>query len=80
MLKHSEAVRTMMSDNPQWQPLHTLFQFLMCPVPTTLKAKIVSALAALAISPRLSPTVRVDTHPTHLATVHGYIHTRQKMA
>ncbi len=61
VLKHSETNRTLIYENTQWHIVESLFGLLTCPVQTSLKARLMLAITALAKSPDLVGKVRLDS-------------------
>jgi hypothetical protein len=56
LLYNSEAIRTIISENGH-RPLDIFFHLLCCSIPTFLKAKLITAIAAFAKSPKLTLTI-----------------------
>ena len=57
---HSEAARLAMAEHPSWSCVPTVLGLLACSVPTSIKARLVNLLTALARSPDI-------VHPLWLA-------------
>lgn len=57
VVENSVEVYHVMLSNNSWQFFDTLFKFLVCPVPTVLKAEILRAIAAFAESPEMAPRI-----------------------
>lgn len=57
VIQNSVEVFHAMLANNSWQFFDTMFKFLVCPVPTTLKAEIVGAITAFAESPEMAPKI-----------------------
>lgn len=57
VIENSPEVYLHMLSTPTWQFFDTLFKLLVCPVPTSLKAEIVKAIAAIAESSEIAPRI-----------------------
>ena len=50
-------MRIAFCDNKMWLPIATFFGLIGCPVPSSLKARLLNALAAFAKSPEISTII-----------------------
>jgi len=50
LCRHSEAARVAVAENPGWSAVPTMIGLVGCPVPTTIKYRLLHCLAALAKS------------------------------
>lgn len=53
----SKEVRNLISENQSWKALESLFNFVVCPISTSLKAAILNIVTALAKKKELVPVI-----------------------
>eukprot|EP00794_Sanderia_malayensis_P012769 gene12769-14080_t len=64
--EHSESVRIALCENQSWLPIASFFGLIGCPVPCTLKAALLEALAAFAKSPEISTALWQSLEATQI--------------
>ncbi len=65
----SEGVRIALCENQSWLPIASFFGLIGCPVPSTLKAGLLEALAVFAKSPEISTALWQSLEATQVIGV-----------